>query len=524
MSNSPTARRLSPRVATALLLAAVLLGLVCRVAQYLANQSYWADEAALVLNIREKPVPELLGRLDYAQAAPPLFLLIERGLFVTLGGGEMALRVLPFAAGMVALVIFALTARRVLPSPWDAAATLAFALGDRLIYHDIEIKPYAVDVAVCTLMLFLAIGPRSGWSPFRRLACLAAAAVVTVWLSFPSVIVFAALSLALMPGVVKSSRRGFVHYVLLNLPVVASFGGSFLLALHAAQQNTSLMEYWLDAYIDFRHPLTIPWWLIRHLNGLCDYALPATGPLVFVGCVFGITRLWTGGRDAPTQQEAQPHNRQLLWILAGPVAMALVPAALHRYPFDGARLTVYLTPCVILLTVIGFKAVADVLTPRIRQVALLPVIVFLAAAVYWCGLHLVVPRTRGHLRPIAAIVASQAQPTDTIYCLDRLAFLCYWPGDPSRVKETIDRADQIPTQRFWIIWPFAHEHGRIKPEPALKWARQFSHQDQLTYGTGGAAALFTREDGKLPANLEPPYGGVQDLKNKQQSHRVSDSD
>src|SRR6185437_1457207 len=112
----------------------------------------------------------------------------------------------------------------------------------------------------------------------------------------------------------------------------------------------------------------------------------------------------------------------LALMLAGPIAMALLPAALHRYPFDGARLTVYLTPCVLLLAIFGFKAIAEwvfvadstggppvALQPehgraihptslsRVRYVALLPLAYVIGVNVFWCGYHLVIPRTRGHL-------------------------------------------------------------------------------------------------------------------------------
>jgi hypothetical protein len=246
---------------------------------------------------------------------------------------------------------------------------------------------------------------------------------------------------------------------------------------------------------------------------LCDYPLPATGPLVFAGACIGILSLWMCRR---TRQSP------LLAFLAAPIGMALVPAAMQRYPFDGARLTAFLTPCVMLLATIGFKAIADVLFPRVRQLAWLPVIAVLGTGLFWCGRHLVVPRTRGHLRPIAAYVGDHAQADDTIYALDHQAFLCYWPADEPRVRENIDRADQIPTRRFWIVWPFSHEHGRIKPEPALKWAREFCRQESITYGSGGAAALFVREEGKMPTKLEPPYGGVEQLKEHQQSHKMAD--
>src|SRR5687768_18032724 len=48
------------------LLLALLVGAGLRVGQYLAQRSYWHDEASLVLNVFDKPARELLGPLDSA--------------------------------------------------------------------------------------------------------------------------------------------------------------------------------------------------------------------------------------------------------------------------------------------------------------------------------------------------------------------------------------------------------------------------------------------------------------------------
>ena len=69
----------------------VLAGAALRVAQYASRQSYWNDEASLVLNIFNHTARELLGPLDHDQASPPLFLLALRGMYVTFGRGEYAM-------------------------------------------------------------------------------------------------------------------------------------------------------------------------------------------------------------------------------------------------------------------------------------------------------------------------------------------------------------------------------------------------------------------------------------------------
>ena len=278
-----------------LMLLAIMLGVGCRLAQYLANRSYWGDEASLVLNIRGKTAWELLGPLNYAQAAPPLFLLVGRGLFRSLGGGEMSLRLLSIVCGIGSVLVFAMLSRRILPTLWGALAVLIFALSDRLIAHSAEVKPYIGDVFICTLFLWVAVGASPVSRPERRLAWLCVLAAIAVWFSFPSVIVFGAISLALMPAVVNRGGRGFGRFILLNLPVLASFA-MLLLLVRKTQNNEILNDYWKDSFIDWRHPLLVPLWIARRFLGLCDYPVPSAGPGILLGAIVGAAVLLKGGR------------------------------------------------------------------------------------------------------------------------------------------------------------------------------------------------------------------------------------
>src|SRR5437870_2499223 len=124
----------------------LVLGLGLRANHYLRNPSVWHDEAALVVNVLVHGFRELLGPLLYAEAAPPLFLWLERVISFALGDSTFALRLLPFLASCGALIWLVPIARRVLmPAavPW---AVLLFATSDRLLWHACEVKPYALDV------------------------------------------------------------------------------------------------------------------------------------------------------------------------------------------------------------------------------------------------------------------------------------------------------------------------------------------------------------------------------------------
>src|SRR5215471_14779449 len=63
------------------------VGLGLRLYHYLRDPAMWHDEAALVLNVLDKSYAGLLGPLSFSEAAPPLFLWLEKALAGLLGDG-----------------------------------------------------------------------------------------------------------------------------------------------------------------------------------------------------------------------------------------------------------------------------------------------------------------------------------------------------------------------------------------------------------------------------------------------------
>lgn len=113
-------RRLT--VSDTLVWAAIGLGLVLRLAQYLSDRALWFDEAALALNIASRSYGGLFLPLDNNQGAPVGFLLVQKGVTDVLGYSEYAMRLFPLSCGVVSLFLFPRVARgfvspRAMPAP-----------------------------------------------------------------------------------------------------------------------------------------------------------------------------------------------------------------------------------------------------------------------------------------------------------------------------------------------------------------------------------------------------------------------
>jgi len=535
----PDGQSWARRHAVALMVGVVVFSTICRVRQYLADTSFWADEASLVINIRIKTARQLLGPLQFDQAAPPLFLLIERGIVGALGESELAMRAFPFVGGLIALGLFVFLSRRLLEPPWDALAVLLFGISEMLIWHSTEVKPYGTDAAVATLLLAIGLPARGSKVSVARFLIVCLTAAVGVAVSYPAIFVFLAISAAILPGLLRDSapvtksagasspspatagegwsgssfheatgmtltlpspgvpgegkpRRNLLIFLVGNGLV----GAVFLILLRTivrAQQNAALDAYWQEAFLDLRHPLQWPIWLLHQLVSMSNYAVRGAGPVVLAGvlvCCFALIH---------AKRFAQ------LTMLAGPIVLTILAAAAHRYPFDGARLTTFLVPGTILLSVIGLAFFWQIAHRAIGVFAAVPATFVIGIALYSASLHLVVPQTRAHLRPISQYVRMHIQPNDGIYALQGREWNCYWPIDDARVHDEIPRADHIPFKRFWIVWSFPNPQAVKRIDPLLKWTEQFCNRLDTTIDRrGGAAFLFERRDDALPDPLEPP--------------------
>jgi hypothetical protein len=468
-------------------------GIACRLAQYFWDRSFWVDEASLVLNIRTKTAGELLGALSYHQAAPPLFLLAERALFRLTGSGELSLRFLPLVAGCASMILFASLARRIL-NPWAVVAAVAmFAFSDRLIWHATEVKQYGIDVFVSVLLTWLAVGRGDqDTHVVRRFIVLCIAGVAAVWMSYPAVMAFGGLSLAMLPTLLSRSEsrlKSLLIYAAGNLPAAISFVMVLRLVMRF-QQTQSLGEYWAEDFLPVSHPFAGIGWLWTHLLNLCNYPVEPLGPVLLVCAVVG--GIWMARRG----------QGRGVAMLTMPLVLNLIASAAGRYPFDGKRLTVYLVPAVLLLGAAGTEAIWAWLKQPIGKFAIIPAAALIAVGAGSAAFHLVSPRYRGHVRPVAAFVRAHSSIDDAIFPLQPHEFACYWPAVDPRVSYDIPPANQIHAKRFWLVWSFPNARFRSHLNPLLKWARTFATERVSYDRAGGCAFLF--EISGAPDNSVPP--------------------
>lgn len=393
------------RIAAALPLILVALGIALRVRQFLVFRSLWIDEAMLAINIVERPLAGLVAPLEYNQGAPLGFLLLQKLATLALGCQDMVLRLLPLAASAVALVLFAR-----LTSAWlGRAGLLALALmavATPLVDYATEIKQYSTDV-LCAVALLWAARPwleaRAENSDYARLAVIGALAM---WVSHPALFVLPGIGLVVAAHALRPfslARTGAAA------AVAAVWGASVLahyrISVQALAANQVLLDYWRSYFPPEDGPQVgawIVWALQSFFADAAGLAPPAAvSALTLVGFA---SLLW--------------RRTALATVTAAPILVALAASSLGVYPF-AQRLLHFAVPGIFVLATEGACCIArgagrvHVLLGRgAGAVLALLLIAAPSRAAYERLLH---PRLSEHLRPALEHLLANRRQGDGVY-------------------------------------------------------------------------------------------------------------
>jgi 4-amino-4-deoxy-L-arabinose transferase-like glycosyltransferase len=339
-----------------LTLALLAVGVLWRAWRYLLCFPLWGDEAMVCLNFLELDYAGLTRQLRYCQVAPLLFLWGERTALRVLGPSELALRLLPFLAGLGSLLLFWRLARAAL-NPLAVPLAVGFlAVAIWPVSMGTFAKPYSFDLFMAVLLMLPAVLWLRRPDQRKWLALLALAAPVAVFGSYPAVFVGGAASLALLPSAWRQGGKARLLFAAYNLALAGSFLAHYWVVgrgqLHTPANGMTteagMRAYWADGFPPPPGPALTKWLLEAHTGQMFAYPVGAAGGgsaatvLLFLA---GAGHFWATRR------------RPLLVLCAAPFALGLVAAALHRYPYGAScRLSQHVAPAVCLAAGAGAAA------------------------------------------------------------------------------------------------------------------------------------------------------------------------
>jgi hypothetical protein len=397
---------------------AVAAGLLVRAYHYAADRTVWYDEAVLLGNVLTKDWLQLLGPLNHAVAAPPLYLFLLKLVAVACGDVQLCWRAVPFATGCLLLLATVPLCRRTLPADCVAPCVGLVAASDNHIWHTVTVKPYAGDALLTTLLL-LGLVRTADWPPHRRLFALAAVAPVALCLSYPMAFVLGGVLVALL------DRRAVGPWLVAAAATAGTFAALYFGPIRL-QKVPGLVHEHRYFYPSADHPLGLPGWLAQHTAEVFQYCYLVGG---FGLVLLGPVGVWAYGRS----------RRELVTALLLPFPLVMAAAGLHAYPYGLTRLMLFAAPCCLLLGGLGLAA----LPGRVRP---------------WVGWGLVLaclPATANHAvidpypRPDSSAAArhirTHRQPGDAV-ASDEQTYTYFFRGE----LLSLNQAAAGPARRVWV--------------------------------------------------------------------------
>ena len=468
----------------------VLVGVALRLRQYLARTSFSDPESYVVLNVIDHSWKALLNQLEHGQAAPPLFLWLERAAALTFGTSEYSMRLLPLLCGIAALVLFAVVGWRLFSPGVALCLVIVVAFCGKLIEFSVDTKQYSGDVMVCTLLLLLATAPGRG--AMWRLGWCAVVATVAVWFSHTAAIVFGSISLLLTSRCLRQGPREAVKAIGWNSLFLVSFLILYFVSIR--YESTQWMhEGWIEDFPDLRHPARIPSWLAVRGFQLLGAAFPMVGPFLAITCLVGIAGLLAEGFV------------ELSLVLFLPIVLIAMASVAQRYPFGSSRLSLFVLPQIFLMFGAGLEVARRKMRGGLAKAWWVFALPVLSIAVVTATIVFISPPYRSHIRPVVGYVRAHRQPGEAIYLTGltgridpdptigrHIEFLCYWrcPPPPVRSLAPVSWA-AVPERRFWVVLPFQPGRNHRWMDDLLADIRRNATQiDQFVDPHGGAAYLF----------------------------------
>jgi len=395
------------------------LGAGWRIFRYALQFPMWGDEAFISVNFLNRDYLGLLKPLDYRQVAPILFLWSELTVYHLLGGSELAIRLLPFLAGLGSLFLFWRLARSSLSSTGTLMAVGIFAVSYYPIRHSCEVKPYAFDLFWSLALMVTAVNWLARADCWAWLVLLVALVPLALGASYPAVFAAATVSLVLLPTVWR--RREFSSWILFGIyNLVAAFSFLIWYRLSGVAQFDSTGGtqnwYWSEWFPPMESVALLKWLAAAHTGNMMAYPAGGSGGASAGTLILCLIGAW---------QLCRSRRWSIAVLCLAPFGMTFLAAALHRYPYGGsARVAQHLAPAICLLAGNGAATlIAWIARSHTAQLRCLAAASILLALIAVAGMVRDWRRpyktpADAQLRDIVQRVAREARADDQIVVMD----------------------------------------------------------------------------------------------------------
>jgi len=441
-------RKRTGKIAPSILWLAAAAMILVWVLRYVAQPSFWLDEAFIALSLRSPTIQTIFGPLEAGQIFPRVYLAIIAVLREALGYRIWVLRLLPSLGFAIATLMWArLLAQRCgrsLPSALIAGALL---LGSTFwLDQAIQLKQYTLDVLLALVPFLLGddfydqslVEGRRRW----RLALMALACLISY--TYPL-----ALGARVLGWYVSKRRISKAAALMLIASVgVASVAVWFTDYRFNLLMRDSYSDYWSECILGSSHnpggALRLVAKFFWGWHGRQPLVTAGVVPLQILGVYSVLKRLRT---DHPDENDHWGSRSFGSIVLLGGVALA---SALGAYPICAGRLTLFTQ---VHTQILAIEGALFALSWNTRKAATIALYLFAGVVLFHSGrayYRVAVSEPAENLFPL--VPAINTEITNTIWV---------HPCSASQVKslpdplpgEVVFGTDKLqPAGKTWVLW------------------------------------------------------------------------
>lgn len=340
---------------TIVFFAVIAFGIFVKTVCIINPPSFFSDECSLLLNIREKTFWEMFLPLGYNQCCPPLFLILAKIIYSMKNGNEQILRIIPYFPSILSVFAFVYLSFLVLKNKVPVLfATVVYIFSLPLLTYSWVFKHYSFDVLASILVLTFAVLLKNKSLTYGKIAVLSLLSVLSVMFSFTSAfIIFTSfLTLFFFKYFQAKSDENEVKILVKKCAVFVVPAGVlmsvyFLITCLPAIKSSALQSYWsgFSGGREIFCPVTVPDFkniFVFFTGG--DFTGAYFVNFLPMFLLFGFSLVYCFKKD-----------KFLFSLLVMPFVLAFINAILRLYPFAPERVSLYLSPILIILTAYGLK-------------------------------------------------------------------------------------------------------------------------------------------------------------------------
>lgn len=325
---------------------------------YFSLRSLWLDENFLFLNIKSSGFLEIFGMLKYSQAFPRIYLIIVKLFSEAFNYEVLSLRFFPLVCMLSAFFVWRKVYENRLSDKWAVLLALfSFSASYCMSYYAAEFKHYSMDVlAMGIFCLYLAYQKQAvEKEPSKQFILATLLLPLTLLFSYSSFFIFWMVSYNFLLSAKKRSKFVVLMAIYTFICLIFVFF-IYCVDIKYTLNTYALFSYWdgnflcvnsfycfLKTFWEGLRKLSV-WWFGngRFFIKSASFLIP-----IFVVSLFGYGI------------KSLRRNKLMLWE---PDSLALVIflelfglGIIKKYPFTGARITLFFAPFVFFLIAKGIS-------------------------------------------------------------------------------------------------------------------------------------------------------------------------